>query len=92
MSAARDQDQFYRSKNLTVSPSFFSYNIITDILLLDLLTLHIKQFICTSKLQNWRQKGWFIGANTNLTAMRCSASSRFGVIFRDKISTYVFCC
>ena len=43
-------------------------------------------------MQNWRLKGLFIGAYTNLTTMRCSGSSRSGVIFRDKISTYVFCC
>ena len=44
-----------------------------------------------SKLQNWRLKGSFIGANKNLTAMRCSGSLRFGVIFRDKNTTYVIC-
>ena len=30
------------------------------------------------------------GANTNLTAMRCSVTSHFCVNFRDKISTCVF--
>ena len=43
-----------------------------------------------SKLQNWRLKGLFIGANKNLTAMRCSGSLRFGVTFRDKILSMSF--
>ena len=36
-------------------------------------------------------KGSFLGVNKNLTAMRCSGSLRFGVTFRDKITTYVIC-
>ena len=42
-----------------------------------------------SKLQNWRLKGSFIGANKNLTAMRCSGPLRFGVTLGDKNTTYV---
>ena len=45
-----------------------------------------------SKLQIWHLKGLLICAYTNLTTMRCSGSSRFGVVFRDKIFTYGFCC
>ena len=44
-----------------------------------------------SKLQNWRLKGRYIGANTNLTAMFCSVTSRLGVTFPVKNYTYVFC-
>ena len=77
MCAARDHDPFYRSKNRTVRPSFFSLNIITYFLLLDLRNNHIKQSLCMSKLQNWRLKGLFIGAYTNLTTMCCSGSLRF---------------
>ena len=48
-------------------------------------TLHL--YVKTANLPS--QKLIF-GANTNLTAMRCSLTSHFDVNFRDKISTCVF--
>ena len=44
-----------------------------------------------NKKQKYRLKGCFLDANTNLTAVRCSVTSRFGVNFRDFLYfTYVF--
>ena len=46
VSAARENDPFYQSKYRTFMPSFFSKNIITHIIQLDLRSRHIKQLIC----------------------------------------------
>ena len=57
-------------------------NLVEDVKILRLIRMF--------KLQNWRLKGWFIGANMNLTAMHWIVTSRFGVTFWDKKSTYIF--
>ena len=84
---ARDHDPFHGSKNMTARQTFFSKK---NFLLLELRIIHIKHFICMSKLQIWHLKKCIFGVKTYLTAMRCSVTSHFDVNFRDKISTCVF--
>ena len=85
MPAARDHDTFHQNKNRSVRQTLsvkISYylNYISFISNTPYVCQNCKSGI--SKLN--------FGANTNLTAMRCSVTSHFCVNFRDKISTCVF--
>ena len=69
--AARDHDTFHQIKNRSVKQT------------LSVKISHYLNNVFFISNTSFAQKLIF-GANTNLTAMRCSVTSHFGVNFRDK--------
>ena len=87
VSVARNHDPFHRSKNRTPRQTFFSKSI----LLLELSVMNALStlFVCLNCKSDISKK-WFLVLRHILTAMRCFATSHFGVNFRDKIASCIF--
>ena len=86
MPAARDHDTFHQNKNRSVRQTLsvkISYYLNYVSFISNTPYMYVKTANPTT------QKLTF-GANTNLTAMRCSVMSHFCINFRGKISTCVF--